>query len=102
MLWGSAPPPSCILTYRVLLADNRLRLIGKHFASPDRGYLAGAEMTYSQQAAVVLASVDARDFLLKAADINNIKRKYVDCLWKRAERDVESVFLWVRTVLLRL
>jgi hypothetical protein len=100
------PPPSELacshfncygFEHHVMYADNRLRLIQKHLIGPD-GTDRGADWTHEQKAAVVLESADARDFLLKAADINNIKTKYVDCLWKRAERDVESVYLWVRFI----
>lgn len=47
-------------------------------------------------AQAVLDSVDARDFFLTGSDIRNVRSQYVDCLWKRAAREVESVFLWVR------
>ena len=93
------PSSSMIFLLRIvkmfpLSADNRLRLIEKHVRTCN-GSDHPFDGTYSEKAAAVLESSDARDFYLTAADINNIKSKYVDCFWKRAKRDVESVYFWV-------
>jgi hypothetical protein len=46
----------------------------------------------------VLQSDDARDWYLSSQDVANTKAKDVDRhTWKRAQRDVESVWLAVRT-----
>lgn len=50
-----------------------------------------------QAMVAVLSSDDARDWYLSAQDVANMKAKDVDRhTWKRAKRDVESVWLAVR------
>lgn len=54
--------------------------------------------TDDEAIAAVLASEDARDYHLSPQDVANIKARDIDrATWKRSARDVESVWLAVRT-----
>lgn len=48
-----------------------------------------------EKAAAVMGSVDERDFYLTADDVRNMRVKHIDCVWKKAKRDVQSMFISV-------
>lgn len=47
-------------------------------------------------AAAISNSPYAHDYNITSDTIRNIRRKHIDCLWRRANRDVDSVRLAVR------